>query len=124
LQAIQSLETKLNYLIGMTVLQEAGHDLPEERVVNISVTGISFTSTANVAIGDKLKISMILPLFPPVFVEILANVVHIKKMTDEKNRVSTTFIFRSEYELQGITKCVFKLQRDKTRVHNMRVNRS
>jgi len=123
LQAIQALESKLNYLIGMTVLQEAGQDLPEERVVNISATGISFVSTASISVGNKLKISMILPLFPPVFVEILAEVVHIKKMTDGKNRVSTIFIFRGEYELQGITKYVFKLQRDKTRAHNMRINR-
>ncbi len=114
-KSIQELETKLNYLIGINVLRDSGQTLPEERPVNISATGICFVTEADVSADDRMKITVILPLFPPVFAEILAKVVRVKSMPKGKKRVGVTFVFRCEYEEVSIIKYVFKLQREKIR---------
>jgi len=121
-KAIQALETKLNYLIGMDVLRDSGQKLPEERLANISATGMSFSTEASLSAGDRMKITMVLPLFPPVFVEIPARVVRMKGMGKEKKRVSVTFVFRCEYEETSLIKYVFKLQREQVRAKYMRIN--
>ena len=122
-QAIRALETKLNYLIGMDVLRDSGQDMPEERLVNISATGMSFFTETSVSAGDKMKITMILPLFPPAFVEMPARVVRIKHMKKEKTRVSVAFVFRCEYEETSIIKYIFKLQREQVRAKYLHINR-
>ncbi len=121
-KAIQELETKLNYLIGMNVLRDSGQALPEERPVDISATGICFVTEADVSADDRMKITVILPLFPPVFVEILAKVVRVKSMTNGKKRVGVTFVFRCEYEEVSIIKYVFKLQREKIRTKYLQMH--
>ncbi len=122
-KAIQELETKLNYLIGMNVLRDSGQELPEDRLVNISATGISFVTETDVSAGDKMKMTVILPLFPPTFVEIQAEVVRVKNIAKGKKRVGVIFAFRCEYEEASIIKYVFKLQRENIRTKYLQMRR-
>ncbi|MDQ6965396.1 MAG: PilZ domain-containing protein, partial [Mariprofundaceae bacterium] len=51
-RAFEALDAKLNYLIGVNMLNDANRNDLDERPVNISATGISFASSRQYELGD------------------------------------------------------------------------
>ncbi len=110
------LEAKLNYLIGMNVMRQV--ELPdlEERPVNISITGMRFASGREYKAGDRVKLTLSLPFFPPVVVDLLARVVYVNPHGKGRSQVGVSFIYRSEEEEEVITHYIFKRHREAIRM--------
>ncbi len=114
-RALELLDAKLNYVIGMNVMQQTDHTDMKERFVNMSATGMRFTSSVFCKKGEHLKITMSLPLSPPVLLELLAEVVYIK-VTNGRTQLGVAFMFRCEEEEDSVVRYIFKRQRETIRM--------
>jgi hypothetical protein len=114
-KALELLDAKLNYVIGMSVLQKTDDADLKERLVNMSATGMRFTTKEFCKKGEHLKITMSLPLSPPVLLELVAEVVYIK-VRDGRTQVGVAFIFRCEEEEDSVIRYIFKRQRETIRM--------
>jgi len=115
-RAIKSMDSKLNYLIGMHMLNEADRDHLEEREVDISMTGMSFMTQLSHKAGDPVQITLVIPTFPPQIMEMLAEVRWTKSGTGGRSQVGASFFFRSMEEEDSIARYVFRRQREMVRV--------
>jgi len=114
-QALEMLDAKLNYVIGLNVLEHTDHADLEERLVNMSATGMRFTSKVHCKKGDHLKITMSLPLASPVLLELLSEVVYIS-VKDGRTQLGVVFVYRCEEEENNVVKYIFKRQRETIRM--------
>lgn len=113
--ALSTLELKLNYLIAMN-LEKADDAEYDQRLVNLSATGIGFTTQEKCNKGDRLKVKINLPLFPPLKLELLGEVVSATANTDQNGtRIGVSFIYRCEQEEDAVVKYLFKRQRERIR---------
>jgi len=115
-KALELLEVKLNYLIGMNMLQQQDCADLTERPVNMSVSGMRFTTDGCYKVGDKLKITLSLPVFPPVILDILSRVVHVKVKPGGRTQLGVTYIYRCEEEEEIVTRYIFKRHRESIRM--------
>ncbi len=115
-RALCLLEAKLNYLIGMNIMQQVDASDLDEHPVNISVTGMRFSTDNDYKTGDHARITLSLPLFPPVLIDLLAEVVHVKIRPGKRTQVGVAFLYRSEDEEEAITRYVFKRHREALRM--------
>jgi len=114
--ALELFEVKLNYLIGMNAAQQSDHSDLEERVVNISAMGMQFTTEEHYKQGERLKITLSLALFPPMILDVLAEIVRLKAVSNDKAKVGVLFLYRCEEEEEVVTRYVYKRQRETIRV--------
>ena len=114
--ALGALELKLNYLIAMN-LEKGGEAEYEQRLVNLSATGIGFATQAKYDKGDRLKIRLNLPMFPPVRLELLGEVVSATPEDGQEGstRVGVSFVYRCAQEEDAVVKYLFKRQRERIR---------
>jgi len=70
------LDAKLNYLIGVNMLNDASHSDMQERPVNLSLTGISFVTEHCYQVGDATLVNLMLPSFPPSILELVGTIDH------------------------------------------------
>ena len=117
--AMEALDTKLNYLIGVNMLNDASRSNLQERPVNFSTTGASFVSDERYREGDPLFMTMMLPAFPPTVLELLGEVVWSRKTADGKPFIGVRFVFRCDEEEDTLTKYVFRRHREMIRVRKM-----
>ena len=117
--AMEALDTKLNYLIGVNMLNDASRSNLQERPVNFSTTGASFVSDERYREGDPLFMTMMLPAFPPTVLELLGEVVWARKTSSGKPFIGVHFVFRCEEEEDTLTKYVFRRHREMIRVKKM-----
>ncbi len=112
--AMETLDAKLNYLIGVNMLNDANRSNLKERPVNLSVTGTSFHTKQNYKEGDYIKITMMLPSFPPTILELLGTVTWVK----DKNpsHIGVRFQYRCDEEENSIAKYVFRRHRESIRM--------
>ena len=122
-KALEVLEAKLNYLIGLNVQHDSSRDDLEERLVNMSVSGMKFTADGRHHIGDRLRITLSLPLFPPMALKLLARVAHAKSLPHNQTLVGAKFSYRCEDEEAAVTRYIFKRQREKIRLKYCQKNR-
>jgi len=115
-RALYLLEAKLNYLIGMNILQQVDTSDLDEHPVNISATGMRFATDNTYEVGDHVRITLSLPLSPPVLVDLLAEVVHMKPRPGKRTQVGVAFLYRSEDEEEAVTRYVFKRHREAIRM--------
>jgi len=114
--ALEILDEKLNYLIGINVAKQSDCSDLEEHLVNMSVSGMRFTMQGDCKVNDWLKITLRLPLFPPVIIELLAKVMHVKAMSENKIQLGVAFSYRCEDEEDAITTYIFKRHRETIRI--------
>jgi len=114
--ALGALELKLNYLIAMN-LEKAGEVKYEQRLVNLSATGIGFTTKLPCEKGDPMMIRLNLPMFPPVKLDLLGEVVSISANDSKQGgaRIGVSFIYRCAQEEEAVVKYLFKRQRERIR---------
>lgn len=116
-QALELMETKLNYLIGLNMLQKSGSQVElKDWKVNISINGLRFMADKECARGDRLKITLKLPLFPAIELELMAKVVYANTGKNGKCKVGVVFRYRCEEEEILISKYIFKRQRESIRL--------
>ncbi len=111
-RALEAIDAKLNYLIGMQMLHEAAQERLEERPVNLSATGCAFLSDELYRAGDPIEIVMMLPTFPPALVELIGEVVRVEEAPKGRWRVGVRFVFRSEEEETTLARYVFSRHRE------------
>jgi len=114
--AMEALDSKLNYLIGVNMLNDANRSNLKERTVNLSLTGASFVSEERYRQGDPLAVTLMLPAFPPTVLELLGEVVWSRKTADGKPFVGARFVFRCEEEEDTLAKYVFRRHREMIRL--------
>jgi len=115
-RALEALDAKLNYLIGVNMLNDANRNDLNERAVNISVTGISFVSPHTYRLGDYTEITLMLPALPPVVMELLGTVKRIESVASEKNQIGVNFNFRCDDEQEQLARYVFRRHREAIRM--------
>jgi hypothetical protein len=119
--ALETLDTKLNYLIGVNMLNDANRSNLKDRPINLSVTGASFSAEHHYKKGDFIAITMMLPSFPPTIVELIAQVTWVSQETLKSQHIGVHFTFRCAEEESSIGKYVFQRHRESIRLKT-RVN--
>ena len=115
-QAMEALDAKLNYLIGVNMLNDANRSELTERPVNLSVTGASFVSDHVYHQGDSIFMTFMLPSFPPTVLELLGEVMWAKKTSDGKPFIGVHFVYRCDEEEDAVAKYVFRRHREMIRL--------
>lgn len=116
INAIETLDAKLNYLIGMNMLNDANRSDLQERPVNLSVTGASFHSDKPYRSHDCLKITMMLTSFPPMVLELIGKVTWAKPQQNGIIHLGVHFYFRCTEEEDNVAKYVFQRHREHLRL--------
>ena len=114
--ALGSLDAKLDYLISLNMVNDANRYGLEERPVNLSASGCAFTTDEAYRVGDPLEVVLMLPVFPPIILELLAEVVRVEQVSATRWRIGVRFFFRSEDEEEAITRYVFRRHREQIRM--------
>jgi len=120
-QALEALDAKLNYLIGVNMLNDASHSDMQERPVNLSLTGISFTTSHSYQLGDNTHINLMLPSFPPSILELVGTIVRVSSLDEKHSKIGAKFYFRSDDEEDTIAKYVYRRHRETIRAVKNRV---
>ncbi len=123
-QALEALDAKLNYLIGVNMLNDASHSDMQERPVNLSLTGLSFTTNHSYQVGDCTHINLMLPSFPPSILELLGTIVRVSPCDGKHLKVGAKFHFRSDDEEDTVAKYVYRRHRETIRANKKRSVRS
>lgn len=116
-QALESLDAKLNYLIGVNMLNDASHSDMQERPVNLSLTGISLVTDCRYERGDHTLIHLMLPSFPPSILELAATIVRVEQVSEKRWRIGACFYYRCDDEEDTIAKYVYRRHRETIRAH-------
>jgi len=117
-QALEALDAKLNYLIGVNMINDATRGDMQERPVNLSVTGISFTTRNYYQLGEAMSINLMLPSFPPSILELVGTVVRAPTPDGKKQHVGVKFYFRCDDEEDTISKYVYRRHRETIRAES------
>ncbi|HCS13520.1 MAG: PilZ domain-containing protein [Zetaproteobacteria bacterium CG06_land_8_20_14_3_00_59_53] len=115
-RALEALDAKLNYLIGVNMLNDANRNDLDERPVNISATGMSFATSQVYALGDHLEVTVMLPALPPVVMELLGTVRRIEPAPRGQVYLGVNFVFRCDDEQEQIASYVFRRHREMIRL--------
>jgi len=113
--ALEALDAKLNYLIGVNMLNDASHSDMQEKAVNLSVSGASFVSENDYTVGDVAKITLMLPSFPPSTLELLAVLRRVDVVDGGRKRIGAQFYYRCDEEEDTIAKYVYRRHRESIR---------
>ncbi|MDX8396390.1 MAG: PilZ domain-containing protein [Mariprofundaceae bacterium] len=116
--AMEALDAKLNYLIGVNMLNDANRSDLKDRPVNLSVTGLSFVSDERYRQGDPIELSIMLPSFPPTVLDLIGEVVRARTLDNGRSDVAVHVIYRCDEEEDAIAKYVFKRHRELIRLKN------
>lgn len=120
---MESLDAKLNYLIGINMLNDASHSEMQERPVNLSITGVSFVSDCDYKIGDAACVTLMLPLFPPSTLELIGTLKRVENIADGRAKVAIRFFYRCDDEEDAVAKYVYRRHRETIRAENRNDNR-
>jgi len=123
-QALEALDSKLNYLIGVNMLNDASHTDMQDRAVNLSVTGISFVAGEQYKKGDAMLVNLMLPSFPPSILELVGKVRRVTAVSEGKYKLGVEFYFRCDDEEDTIAKYVYRRHRETIRANNKQHIRS
>lgn len=115
-KALQVLDNKLNYLIGIEILRNASTLKLEDWPVNISASGMRFACEHQFREGDHLQITMVLPSYPPLLVELLGEVKRCRWSKHGMYQIGVIFAYRCPEEERAISRYIFKRQREMIRL--------
>jgi len=117
-QALQALDAKLNYLIGVNMLNDATRSDMHERPVNLSITGISFTTKNRYHLGDAVEVHLMLPSFPPSILELVGIIVRAPAPEGSHQHIGIKFYYRCDDEEDTIAKYVYRRHRETIRAEH------
>jgi len=102
----------------VNMLNDASHGNMQERPVNLSVTGISFTTENYYQLGDAVAINLMLPSFPPSILELVGTIVRAPNPEGKKQKVGVKFYYRCDDEEDTIAKYVYRRHRETIRAES------
>jgi len=115
---LEGIDSKLNYLVSVEMLRDIRRRGLKEKPINLSVTGLRFRTRVDYKQGDFVKISLMLPLLPPVSMELLADVQRVEPRSEGSSEVAAMFRYRSREEENKVTQYVYKRQREMIRMES------
>jgi len=123
-KGLEALDAKLNYLIGVNMLNDANNSHLKERTVNLSVTGASFNSKEAYKLEDAIRLTLMLPAFPPTILELVGTVKRVDKVSGGRCRVALQFFYRCDDEEDAIAKYVYRRHREMIRAESRQQERA
>jgi len=119
-KAVEALDAKLNYLIGVNMLNDANRSELKDRPINLSITGAAFVSDERYRQGDPIALSIMLPAFPPTVLDLIGDVAWSRPTDAGRSHIGVHFHFRCDEEEDAIAKYVFKRNREMIRLEKKR----
>jgi len=108
---LKMLNTKMDSIIRMLTIQSEGFQSLPSKAVQISGSGLSFSSAEPLQPGDFLEIKMILTVSHPTALFACAEVVKVERQTSGYV-VSATFVKMDDYIRDEIVRFVFERERE------------
>ena len=108
---VRLLNSKLDAIVNMLVLQREGFGSMPVTRVNISGGGLGFFSRERYAIGSIIEAKIVLPMMPPVALFVYGEVVKIDLLTNVYS-IATKFVAMDEDVRDEVVKYVFRRQRE------------
>ncbi len=118
-KALELLDAKLNYLIGVNMLNDAHDERLEERPVNLSVSGASLISEHAYREGDHLCLHLMLPSLPPTILELLGVVAWSRPLDDGRTEFGMRFAYRCDEEEDAVARYVYRRHRESIRLRSL-----
>jgi hypothetical protein len=112
---LNMLNTKLDYLISLTVPEREGVVSMNFEPLNISASGMALIAQEPFDKGDILEIRMVLQAYPAKILELYGEVVRIKPTPGKPKRytVGVNFVHMDEHIREEILKFDFKKHRER-----------
>jgi hypothetical protein len=114
-QILVDINAKLTSILDSLRFESEGFKKSEEKIVNLSASGIRFTMSEKVTAGDKLEIKMLLPTGPPVGVITYGNVIRVNEIGNDQYEVSLHFSDMDEEVREEIIRYAINRQREMIR---------
>lgn len=114
-QCLQIVNAKLDAILRNLSLQREGVEAQQASPVNISGGGLRFYTPEPFAVGDLLKIKLVLPTHADTVFYIYGQVVRCEPSTCDGHKVSVNFTVIDEDIRAKIVKFVFEKQREQLR---------
>ncbi len=111
-QLLVDINTKLTMILDRLRFESEGFKRGEEKLVNLSASGMRFTMNEKVMPGDKLEIKMLLPTGYPVGIVTYGNVVRTNDIGDGLYEVSVHFSDMDEEVREEIIRYAINRQRE------------
>ncbi len=108
---VKLLNSKLDAIVNMLVLQREGFSSMPVTRVNISGGGLGFLSKDRYNLGNIIEAKLVLPMMPPVALFVYGEVVKVDQLTNAYS-IATKFIAMDEDVRDEIVKYVFRRQRE------------
>ncbi len=106
------INAKLTTILDSLRFESEGFKKSEEKMVNLSASGIRFTIDEKVMPGDKLEIKMLLPTGPPIGILTHGNVVRVNEIGNGQYEVSLHFSDMDEEVREEIIRYAINRQRE------------
>jgi len=119
-QMLVDINAKLTMILDRLHFESEGFKKSEEKIVNLSASGMRFMMNENVAPGDRLEIKMLLPTGPPIGILTYGNVVRVNETGDEQYEVSLHFSDMDEEVKEEIIRYAINRQREMIRKERQR----
>ncbi len=107
--SLQLLNIKLDYIIHM-IMNEPHGSTGNDRIVEISASGIKFITSKKIDPGLFLKMSLLIPGAPHFQVELIAEVMRVEEL-DKEHLIASNIICIDEEAREFIVKMSFEKQR-------------
>ena len=112
---LNMLNTKLDYLISLTVPQQGGFISMNFEPLNISASGMGLITQESFDKGNVLEIRMVLQAYPAKILQLYGEVIRIKPVPGKPKRynVGIKFVNMDEHVRNEILKFDFKQHRER-----------
>ncbi len=97
------------------MLEKEGMLPSEKKMVNISASGLRFTLSHSVEVGDVLEIKLLLPTYPPVAVFAYGEVKRVEALSGGKFEVAVEYLNMGEPVRNEIIQYTLSRQRETIR---------
>lgn len=114
-QMLVDINAKLTMILDRLNFESEGFKKSEEKMVNLSASGIRFTTNEKVVPGDKLEVKMLLPTGPPVGIVTYGDVIRANEIRDGQYEVSLHFSDMDEEVREEIIRYAINRQREMIR---------
>jgi hypothetical protein len=109
---LTDINAKLSAILDRLSLESEGLSSAESIPVNISASGIRFTTTRKVEVGDVLELKMLLPVYPPVGVLANGTVMRVTELENGSFGTSLHFVDLADEARDLIIQYALKRQRE------------
>jgi hypothetical protein len=111
-EMMSEIKTKLDFIINHFILDKEGLLSPDKKLVNISASGIRFTTNHAVEINDLMEVKLLLPTYPPVAVFGYGRVKRVEVIDNDTYDVALEYLNMDESVRNEIIQYTLSHQRE------------